>query len=158
MHDYRFSRSNRLALLAITLCHTLFGKTLSAQTPAVGAKAPNFTLSTPTGKSIVMLKELRSMVWCLWYFEASPESMSLLHQAGSRLRFAGLPLLDRSGSGWPEPRGRKRDCYETLGGRQLSHEDGWLSGSHLRVARPCTIFGHRLDVKMLLLFPALVLD
>ena len=28
-----------------------------AQTPAVGAKAPNFTLSTPTGKAVTMSTE-----------------------------------------------------------------------------------------------------
>jgi peroxiredoxin len=32
---------------------------LIAQTPAVGAKAPDFTLSTPTGKSVQMSKEIQ---------------------------------------------------------------------------------------------------
>jgi peroxiredoxin len=45
-------------LLAITL--TLFlGTPVFGQTPAVGAKAPDFTLSTPTGKAVTLSIEQR---------------------------------------------------------------------------------------------------
>jgi len=38
-------------------CVLFLGAPAFAETPAVGAKAPDFTLSTPTGKSVQMLKE-----------------------------------------------------------------------------------------------------
>ena len=59
MHTYRFPRIRRLARAAVIVSATLFGTTLIAQTPAVGAKAPDFTLSTPTGKSVQMSKEIQ---------------------------------------------------------------------------------------------------
>lgn len=59
MHIYRFPRISRLARAAVIVSATLFGTALIAQTPAVGAKAPDFTLSTPTGKSVQMSKEIR---------------------------------------------------------------------------------------------------
>lgn len=52
----RFQKSFRAFLAILSV---LFGTTLFAQTPDVGAKAPNFTLSTPTGKAVEMSKELR---------------------------------------------------------------------------------------------------
>ena len=59
MHTYRFPRINRLARAAVIVSATLLGTALIAQTPAIGAKAPDFTLSTPTGKSIQMSKEIQ---------------------------------------------------------------------------------------------------
>jgi thioredoxin-dependent peroxiredoxin len=59
MHTYRFPRISRLARAAVIVSATLFGTALIAQTPAIGAKAPDFTLSTPTGKSIQMSKEIQ---------------------------------------------------------------------------------------------------
>ena len=43
-------------LLAIT-CALFFGRSVLAQTPAVGAKAADFTLLTPTGKSVTLSAE-----------------------------------------------------------------------------------------------------
>jgi peroxiredoxin len=59
MHTYRFSRISRLAHAAVIVSAALFGSALIAQTPAVGAKAPDFTLFTPTGKSVQMSKEIQ---------------------------------------------------------------------------------------------------
>lgn len=59
MRAVPFSRSNRLILSAIAVCFALFSRAVIAQTPAVGAKAPDFTLSTPIGKTIQMSRELR---------------------------------------------------------------------------------------------------
>ena len=59
MHTYRFPRISRLARAAVIVSATLFGTASIAQTPAVGAKAPDFTLSTPTGKSVQMSKEIQ---------------------------------------------------------------------------------------------------
>jgi thioredoxin-dependent peroxiredoxin len=58
MQTFRFSRSNRPILALVAVCLALFSRNVVAQTPAVGAKAPDFTLSTPTGKSVQMSKEL----------------------------------------------------------------------------------------------------
>lgn len=44
------------AFLAIT-CSMFLGGSASAQTPTVGAKAPDFTLSTPTGKTVTLSAE-----------------------------------------------------------------------------------------------------
>jgi len=44
------------AFLAIA-CSLFLGGSASAQTPAVGAKAPDFTLSTPTGKTVTLSAE-----------------------------------------------------------------------------------------------------
>jgi peroxiredoxin Q/BCP len=52
----RLNPSLRLIALAWTF---LIGAPLFGQTPAVGAKAPDFTLSTPSGKAIKMSAELR---------------------------------------------------------------------------------------------------
>jgi thioredoxin-dependent peroxiredoxin len=46
----------RLLVLAV-VCVSFLGVPAFAQTPAVGAKAPDFTLSTPTGKAVRMSKE-----------------------------------------------------------------------------------------------------
>ena len=43
---------------AAVLSATLIGAVAFAQTPTIGAKAPDFTLSTPTGKAIRMSREL----------------------------------------------------------------------------------------------------
>jgi thioredoxin-dependent peroxiredoxin len=59
MLTYRLPRISRLARAAVIVSATLFGIALIAQTPAVGAKAPDFTLSTPTGKSVQMSKEIQ---------------------------------------------------------------------------------------------------
>lgn len=59
MHTYRFPRISRLARAAVIVSAALFGTALFAQTPAVGAKAPDFTLSTPTGKRVQMSKEIQ---------------------------------------------------------------------------------------------------
>jgi peroxiredoxin len=40
-----------------TLCALLFSVSLFAETPKVGAKAPDFTLSTPTGTSVELSKQ-----------------------------------------------------------------------------------------------------
>jgi thioredoxin-dependent peroxiredoxin len=44
------------SVLAIA-CFLLLGASAFAQTPAVGAKAPDFTLSTPTGKAVTLSTE-----------------------------------------------------------------------------------------------------
>lgn len=48
----------RLLVLAV-VCVSFLGVSGFAKTPAVGAKAPDFTLSTPTGKAVRMSKEER---------------------------------------------------------------------------------------------------
>lgn len=49
---------NRVGKLIFTIiCTLLLGGTAFAETPTVGAKAPDFTLSTPTGKAVRMSKE-----------------------------------------------------------------------------------------------------
>lgn len=45
-------------LLALA-CTLSFGASAFGQTPAVGAKAPDFTLSTPSGKAVTLSTELR---------------------------------------------------------------------------------------------------
>jgi thioredoxin-dependent peroxiredoxin len=45
------------SFLAIAACSLFLGASAFAQTPAVGAKAPDFTLSTPTGKTVTMSAE-----------------------------------------------------------------------------------------------------
>jgi peroxiredoxin len=40
-----------------TLCALLFSVSLLAETPKVGSKAPDFTLSTPTGTSVELSKQ-----------------------------------------------------------------------------------------------------
>lgn len=59
MRIHSFSQISRLARAAAIVSATLLGTALIAQTPAVGAKAPDFTLSTPTGKSVQMSKEIQ---------------------------------------------------------------------------------------------------
>ena len=59
MQTYHLPRITRLARAAVIVSAALFGTALIAQTPAVGAKAPDFTLSTPTGKSVQMSKEMQ---------------------------------------------------------------------------------------------------
>lgn len=59
MHIYRFPRISRLARVAVIVTAALFGTALIAQTPSVGAIAPDFTLSTPTGKAIELSKEMQ---------------------------------------------------------------------------------------------------
>jgi thioredoxin-dependent peroxiredoxin len=58
MHTYRFPRTSRLGRTAVIVSATMLGTALIAQTPAIGAKAPDFTLTTPTGKSVQMSKEI----------------------------------------------------------------------------------------------------
>ncbi|MGA8938051.1 MAG: peroxiredoxin family protein [Acidobacteriaceae bacterium] len=45
--------------MAVAVSAVLFGAALFAETPVVGAKAPDFTLPTPTGKPVQMSRELR---------------------------------------------------------------------------------------------------
>ena len=52
---FHFSRAWR-AFLVIG-CSFFLGGSASAQTPTVGAKAPDFTLSTPTGKTVTLSAE-----------------------------------------------------------------------------------------------------
>ena len=61
MHTHRnfsFARALRIAgLLPALLLGTMFTTaSASAQTPAVGSKAPDFTLTTPTGKNVSLAK------------------------------------------------------------------------------------------------------
>src|ERR1700758_589224 len=58
MQVLSFNRFQKLFRVFVALSAVLFGTALFAETPAVGAKAPDFTLSTPTGKTIQMSKEL----------------------------------------------------------------------------------------------------
>jgi thioredoxin-dependent peroxiredoxin len=44
-------------LVLVVVCVSFLGVPAFAQTPAVGANAPDFTLSTPTGKAVRMSKE-----------------------------------------------------------------------------------------------------
>ena len=46
-----------MSVILILLSTLFFGAPAFAETPAVGAKAPDFTLSTPTGKAVRMSKE-----------------------------------------------------------------------------------------------------
>lgn len=46
-----------ISLILILLSTLVFAAPAFAATPAVGAKAPDFTLSTPTGKAVCMSKE-----------------------------------------------------------------------------------------------------
>lgn len=53
----QFSKTTRLVLAVI--CALFLGAPAFAETPAVGAKAPDFTLSTPTGKAFRMSRVQR---------------------------------------------------------------------------------------------------
>jgi peroxiredoxin len=53
----RFSRTVRL--IVALACAWFIGVPAFAETPVVGAKAPDFTLSTPTGKAVRMSADLR---------------------------------------------------------------------------------------------------
>ena len=46
-----------MSVILILLSTLFFGSPAFAETPTVGAKAPDFTLSTPTGKAVRMSKE-----------------------------------------------------------------------------------------------------
>jgi len=58
MQVYSFNGFQNLSRVFVALSAVLFGTALFAETPAVGAKAADFTLSTPTGKTVQMSKEL----------------------------------------------------------------------------------------------------
>jgi|SRR5664279_4747399 len=58
MQVYSFNRFHKLFRVFAALSAVFFGTALFAETPAVGAKAPDFTLSTPNGKTVQMSKEL----------------------------------------------------------------------------------------------------
>lgn len=58
MQAYSFNRFQNLFRVFVALSAVLFGTALFAESPAVGAKAPDFTLSTPTGTTVQMSKEL----------------------------------------------------------------------------------------------------
>jgi peroxiredoxin len=53
----RFSRTVRL--IVALACALFIGAPAFAETPVVGAKAPDFTLSTPSGKAVRMSADLR---------------------------------------------------------------------------------------------------
>jgi peroxiredoxin len=53
----RFSRTARL--IVAFACALFIGVPAFAETPVVGAKAPDFTLSTPTGKAVRMSADLQ---------------------------------------------------------------------------------------------------
>ena len=53
----RFRRTVRL--IAALACASFVAAPAFAETPAVGAKAPDFTLSTPTGKAVTMSADLK---------------------------------------------------------------------------------------------------
>jgi thioredoxin-dependent peroxiredoxin len=53
----RFHR--KMGAVLVALCALFAGMAAFGETPAVGAKAPDFTLSTPTGKTVTMLGEQR---------------------------------------------------------------------------------------------------
>lgn len=57
MQVYSFNRFHKLFRAFVALSAVFFGTALFAETPAVGAKAPDFTLSTPTGRTVQMSKE-----------------------------------------------------------------------------------------------------
>src|SRR6202789_279352 len=58
MQVYSFNRFHKLFRVSVALSAVFLGTALFAETPAVGAKAPDFTLLTPTGKAVQMSKEL----------------------------------------------------------------------------------------------------
>lgn len=60
MRVYSFKRFQKVFRAFVTLSAVFLGTASFAQTPAVGAKAPDFTLSTPTGKKVQMSKEVQS--------------------------------------------------------------------------------------------------
>jgi peroxiredoxin len=53
-----FNRFRNLLRVFVALSAVLFGTALFAETPALGAKAADFTLLTPTGKTVQMSEEL----------------------------------------------------------------------------------------------------
>jgi thioredoxin-dependent peroxiredoxin len=53
----QFHSAQSVSVLLIVLSALLFRAPAFAETPAVGAKAPDFTLPTPTGKAVRMSKE-----------------------------------------------------------------------------------------------------
>jgi thioredoxin-dependent peroxiredoxin len=55
----RVRSHQRMGCVVVTLCALFLGMRAFGETPAVGAKAPDFTLSTPTGKTVTMLGEQR---------------------------------------------------------------------------------------------------
>jgi len=59
MQINRLNRFHKLFRVFVALSAVLFGAALFAQTPAVGARAADFTLSTPAGKTVQMSKELQ---------------------------------------------------------------------------------------------------
>jgi peroxiredoxin len=59
MTFHEFPRFRRVVRAAVVVSAVLSGTVLIAETPGVGAKAPDFTLSTPVGKPVQMSKELR---------------------------------------------------------------------------------------------------
>ena len=71
----------------VALCALFVGMSAFGETPAVGAKAPDFTLSTPTGKTVTMLGGSNADTVLFWLFCAGSRlSVPLLRQAGPRLR------------------------------------------------------------------------
>ena len=58
MYVYTLDRFRKLFRIFSTVSVLLFGTALYGATPAVGTQAPDFTLSTPTGQTVQMSKEL----------------------------------------------------------------------------------------------------
>jgi thioredoxin-dependent peroxiredoxin len=59
MNVFHFRQSGSLVRILVFVSAMLLGTVSFAQTPSVGAEAPNFTLFTPTGKSVNMSEQLR---------------------------------------------------------------------------------------------------
>lgn len=53
----RFPRLRAMRCLAVFACSLILIGMAAAQTPAVGAKAPDFTLQTPSGASVALARE-----------------------------------------------------------------------------------------------------
>ncbi len=52
-------RFRKRSLVVVALTTLLWGINAFAQTPSVGSKAPDFTLTTPTGKTVQLSKEIK---------------------------------------------------------------------------------------------------
>src|ERR1700728_4478732 len=72
MQVYSFNRFHKLFRVSVALSAVFLGTALFAETPAVGAKAPDFTLLPPTGKAVQMSKELHGHDLVLVVLRGSP--------------------------------------------------------------------------------------
>ena len=76
----RFSRTVRL--IVALACALFTGVPAFAETPVVDARAPDFTLSTPTGKAVRMSADLRGHVLVLVVLRGFPAISALLCETG----------------------------------------------------------------------------